>query len=155
MQLYSLVRGLKFSLFFGNFEFLLISIFKKINQIIMTKYYFLFLSILSYKLHSQVNHWESVVLPGDSWQYITPNAQPSSNWNQLGYNALGWNTGISGFGYGDDDDATILEPTMSVYLRRAFYVVDASAIESIILDLDYDDGFIAYVNGQEVAKKVC
>ena len=154
MQSYSLVRGLKFSLFFGSFEFLLITIFKKINQITMTKYYFLFLSIFSYTLHSQVNHWESVVLPGDSWQYITPNAQPSSNWNQLGYNALGWNTGISGFGYGDDDDATILEPTMSVYLRRAFYVVDASAIESIILDLDYDDGFIAYVNGQEVARNL-
>ena len=115
---------------------------------------FIILVIFSVCTHSQIDHWESVVLPGDSWQYITPNSQPSANWNQLGYNASSWSTGPSGFGYGDDDDATIVQNTMSVYIRRAFYIVDASAIASVILDMDYDDGFIAYVNGQEVARNL-
>ncbi len=105
-------------------------------------------------MHSQVDHWESVVLPGDSWDYITPTSQPNPNWTQLSFNSTAWNTGISGFGYGDDDDATIVESTMSIYIRKTFYISDASAINYVILDIDYDDGFVAFVNGQEVARNL-
>ena len=120
----------------------------------MSKYFFVFLLILSFSMHSQVDHWESVVLPGDSWDYITPTSQPNPNWTQLAFNSTAWNTGISGFGYGDDDDATIVESTMSIYIRKTFYISDASAINSVILDIDYDDGFVAFVNGQEVARNL-
>jgi hypothetical protein len=77
---------------------------------------------------SQIDHWESVVLPGDYWDYLVPTSQPNSNWNQLGFNASSWNSGPSGFGYGDGDDATVLSSTMSVYLRKTFEITDASAV---------------------------
>ena len=120
----------------------------------MPRYFFVFLLILSFSMHSQVDHWESVVLPGDSWDYITPTSQPDPNWTELAFNSTTWNTGVSGFGYGDDDDATIVESTMSIYIRKTFYISDASAINSVILDIDYDDGFVAFVNGQEVARNL-
>jgi hypothetical protein len=63
---------------------------------------------------SQIDHWESVVLPGDYWDYLVPTSQPNSNWNQLGFNASSWNSGPSGFGYGDGDDATVISSAMSV-----------------------------------------
>ncbi len=120
----------------------------------MSKHLLVFLLISSFSIHSQVDHWESVVLPGDSWKYITPTSQPNANWKQLWFNSSTWNTGISGFGYGDDDDATFVESTMSIYIRKVFYIVDASVINALILDMDYDDGFIAFVNGQEVARNL-
>ena len=103
---------------------------------------------------AQIHHWESVVLPGDEWQYLVPTSQPNATWNQSGFTPSGWSTGNSGFGYGDDDDATILSNTMSVYIRSTFTIIDASVVEAMILDLDYDDGFVAYLNGQEIARNL-
>ena len=94
------------------------------------------------------------MLPGDEWDYLVPISQPSQSWNQLGYNSSSWSTGISGFGYGDGDDATIISNTISIYIRKTFSITNLSDIEAIILDLDYDDGFVAYLNGQEVARNL-
>lgn len=103
---------------------------------------------------SQIDHWESVVLPGDNWNYLVPTSQPNANWNQPGFNASGWSSGPSGFGYGDDDDVTVISNTMSVYIRKTFYITDVSAVGYLVLDIDYDDGFVAYLNGQEIARNL-
>ncbi|MBT4915301.1 MAG: T9SS type A sorting domain-containing protein [Formosa sp.] len=110
--------------------------------------------VTSFFASAQIDHWESVVLPGDQWDYLVPSSQPSSSWNQLGYNSSSWSTGNSGFGYGDGDDATIVSNTISIYIRKTFSITNLSDIEAIILDLDYDDGFVAYLNGQEVARNL-
>lgn len=103
---------------------------------------------------SQIDHWESVVLPGDNWNYLVPTSQPNINWNQSSYNASSWSTGPSGFGFGDEDDATDISATMSVYIRKNFEITDASAVGYMVLDIDYDDGFVAYLNGQEIARNL-
>jgi len=118
------------------------------------RYLSLFSFFVSFLTYAQIDHWESVVLPGDQWQYLLPSTQPNSNWNQVEFNSSSWNSGNSGFGYGDDDDATILPSTMSVYIRSAFTITDASVVEAMVLDLDYDDGFVAYLNGQEIARNL-
>lgn len=118
------------------------------------RYIFFLFTISSLLAQSPVNHWETVVSPGDSWQYLVPSFQPNPNWMNLGFDTFGWSTGNSGFGYGDGDDATIIPNTISVYTRTTFNIVDESAIASVILDIDYDDGFIAYVNGVEVARNL-
>jgi len=110
--------------------------------------------VTSFFASAQIDHWESVVLPGDQWNYLVPSSQPSSSWNQLGYNSSSWSTGNSGFGYGDGDDATVVSNTISIYIRKTFTITNLSDIEAIILDLDYDDGFVAYLNGQEVARNL-
>ena len=110
--------------------------------------------VTSFFTSAQIDHWESVVLPGDQWNYLVPSSQPSSSWNQLGYNSSSWSTGNSGFGYGDGDDATVVSNTISIYIRKTFTITNLSDIEAIILDLDYDDGFVAYLNGQEVARNL-
>ena len=103
---------------------------------------------------SQIDHWESVVLPGDNWNYLIPTSQPNANWNQPGFNVSSWSTGPSGFGFGDDDDATVIPTAMSVYIRKTFYITDVSAVGYMVLDIDYDDGFVAYLNGQEIARNL-
>ncbi|MEM1124642.1 MAG: CotH kinase family protein, partial [Bacteroidota bacterium] len=47
---------------------------------------------------------------------------------------------------------TIIAPTYAVYLRKKFTIVDKSDIETMILQADYDDGFVAYLNGVEIGR---
>ncbi len=41
----------------------------------------------------------------------------------------------------------------SAYLRIPFFIEDRSAVNSLQLRMKYDDGFVAYLNGQEVARR--
>ena len=71
----------------------------------------------------------------------------------MNFNYSDWLSGRSGFGYGDGDDQTLIpNGTLSIFLRRNFIINDKSNVESIILDVDYDDAFVAYINGIEVAR---
>ncbi|MDA9056526.1 CotH kinase family protein [Flavobacteriaceae bacterium] len=118
------------------------------------RYSYLVCLLLPLFTFSQIDHWESVVLPGDNWDYLVPTSQPSTNWNQSGFDSSSWSTGPSGFGFGDGDDATVIPITMSVYIRKTFEITDATAVGYMVLDIDYDDGFVAYLNGQEIARNL-
>ncbi len=101
------------------------------------------------------------ISPGDTWRYFKGTQAPPSAWKDLGFNDATWAQGPSGFGYGDDDDATELADMfpagaspgyLTVFVRRTFAVTSPEDFDAIILSVDYDDGFVAYLNGVEVAR---
>ena len=98
------------------------------------------------------DHWETAVYAGDNWAYLLPESELPSDWNTIGFDDSGWSTGPGGFGYGDEDDGTEIDPALSVYLRRIFAVTDAADLIHAILHADYDDGFVAYLNGTEIGR---
>lgn len=114
----------------------------------------LFIFSIVFSVHSfgQVDHWEMVVGEGQPFQYISPISQLPADWMTLAYDDSFWNNGLSGIGYGDDDDQTIISPTMSVFLRKKFTITNISDIDIAILYMDFDDGFIAYLNGTEIGR---
>ena len=63
---------------------------------------------------------------------------------------------LSGFApqLGLDLETEISGPTdnPSAYIRIPFTVTDPGAVDMLCLRMKYDDGFVAYVNGQEVAR---
>ena len=105
-------------------------------------------------INAQNSNWQSVVSPGENWMYTTPNYQLPNNWNQQGFDDSSWSEGPSGIGYGDDDDATVIAQTISLYMRKEFQIFDMSEINRIILDIDYDDAFVAYLNGVEIGRNL-
>lgn len=79
--------------------------------------------------------------------------EPSTDWKELSFNDSSWQQGRGGFGYGDGDDTTLLsEGTQTVYLRNIFQISGVTNIEEMWLDIDYDDAFVAYLNGVEIAR---
>lgn len=95
----------------------------------------------------------SLIKQGDEFRYIIPGSSISNDWIKLNYNDASWLTGDSGFGYGDNDDATqISRGISSVYIRKKFTISDTSVVKDLILHMDYDDAFVAYINGTEVAR---
>ena len=74
----------------------------------------------------------------------------------------GWTTGTTGVGYdtagtylpliGTNIEADLFNTATSAYLRIPFDVASTDEIASLALRMNYDDGFIAYLNGHEVAR---
>lgn len=99
------------------------------------------------------DHWETIVQGTGTWKYLVPAAQPDSDWNAVNYVDTAWNSGNGSIGYGDGDDSTVISPAVSVFMRKQFTVIDTSKILDVILHVDYDDGFVAYLNGVEIARQ--
>jgi beta-lactam-binding protein with PASTA domain len=93
---------------------------------------------------------------GDIWRYFKGVTFPGADWNALSFDDGSWLTGPSGLGYGDGDDNTVLDDMrgnyLTVYMRRDFTIADPTAVTSLSLSVDYDDGFVAFINGTEVAR---
>ena len=107
------------------------------------------------KLGSTVAFHRTFIQAGDRWRYLLakPGAEgPPAEWTSLSFDDRGFAQGRSGFGYEDGDDATTLpEDTTAVFIRRKFLVEDLQRIGQLVLRVDYDDGFVAYLNGTRVA----
>lgn len=98
------------------------------------------------------DHWETVVSAGDIWSWFPGYSQPASGWNAQGFDDSSWLTGPGGIGYGDGDDMTVTDNLPSVYMRREFTLYDISVISAFFLFVDFDDGFVAWLNGHEIAR---
>jgi len=99
------------------------------------------------------SHWETIIDWGDIWKYRIGTSEPPTSWNQISFDDTLWSSGPSGFGYGDGDDSTIVSQTISLYLRKDFTVSDILNIKLAQLHIDYDDAFVAYLNGIEIARR--
>lgn len=110
------------------------------------------LPLLSIGQLSSIDHWETAVFETDTWHYAIGDTAPPSNWNLPSFNPTTWQTGSGGIGYADGDDNTIISPTLSLFMRLDFNIVDTSKILAAILHADFDDAFVAYLNGHEIAR---
>jgi hypothetical protein len=93
------------------------------------------------------------------WRYFHGSNAPPANWQTLPDASLGaaWFSGPGGIGYADGDDATVLSTMRSnyttVYIRQTFNVATPIATNLIArLIVDYDDAYVAYLDGVEVAR---
>ncbi|MBN1418501.1 MAG: lamin tail domain-containing protein, partial [Planctomycetes bacterium] len=110
----------------------------------------------------ETGYTETPILPqGEVWKYfrgLSAPSDPITAWLQLDFDdglVNGWLEGQAGFGYGNNVANTVLDMRnlyISVYTRKVFQVADVDEIESLILKIYYDDGFVAYLNGQEVTR---
>ncbi|MFT5802200.1 MAG: hypothetical protein ACI956_002011, partial [Nonlabens sp.] len=98
------------------------------------------------------DHWETAVYNNLEWQYRIGNDEPLADWMQANFDDSQWLTGTGGIGYGDDDDNTTIANVESIYMRHSFQLSDTSIIDFAILHADFDDAFVAYLNGVEVAR---
>ena len=102
---------------------------------------------------------------GDSWRWHKGTNAPVVGWQTNADATLGgqWLTGNGGFGYSTDTAGetnncqTILTDMRNLYstlyFRRTFQVVSALDTNAHIqLTMDYDDGFVAYLDGVELQR---
>ena len=101
---------------------------------------------------SSQSHWETVIYADVNWHYFVGATPPPANWNEIDFDDSEWPRGQGGFGYGDGDDNTIITNTLAVFFRVTFHVSELNEIINAVIHGDYDDGFVAYINGVEIAR---
>ena len=100
---------------------------------------------------------KTIIEQGSEWHYLAGGKIPKdSSWTGLSFDAgkAGWKTGKAGFGYGDDDDETVLDDMegkyLSVFIRREFELPEKVDLKGLGLLINYDDGFILHANGRRL-----
>lgn len=100
-----------------------------------------------------------------------PDAARDDHWKEIGYDDSGWLTGTGSVGFDRNGDSPDLLPYIgrvlttgemdsengspdqyTAYVRYEFDVTDKAQLTSLEMNLRFDDGFIAYLNGKEIAR---
>ncbi|MFT4879241.1 MAG: hypothetical protein ACJAU0_001685 [Flavobacteriales bacterium] len=102
--------------------------------------------------HYLAENWQSLILDTDEWRYFPAFFEPPANWKYESFDDQTWSLGNGGFGYGDDDDNTQIISTNVYYLRKTFDLESLDELHYLLFHADYDDGFIAFLNGVEIAR---
>ena len=97
-----------------------------------------------------------LIAPGDEWSFLTGAAGgPDPEWLEEDFDDFEWEVGPTGIGYGDGDDATVIEDMRNSYVAiyaRKVVQLELAAIEALVLSCAVDDGFVAYFNGEEIGR---
>src|SRR5688572_16575737 len=101
----------------------------------------------------------SLVQHSNDWRYRFGTNAPQTDWKSASDAFLDatWLTGPGGFGYEDGDDATVLNVMSNrfstLYVRREFVISNSpNTNEQLRLIMDWDDGFVAWLDGEEIAR---
>lgn len=95
-----------------------------------------------------------LVNEGAKVKYLYPTAAVSNDWVKPSFNDSSWTDGVSGVGFADSDDNTEVAAGKAavIYTRYRFQVADAKAVKKLIFRADYDDGYVAWLNGVEITR---
>jgi len=100
-----------------------------------------------------------VIEKNADWAYLAGSHPASTNWTLLDFVPTpAWKAGRAPFGYDDSRQHTTDLKGMRnqytvVYLRRFFEIPNLDGVSALGLVIDYDDAFIAYLNGVEVVRR--
>ncbi|MDX2432454.1 MAG: CotH kinase family protein, partial [Bacteroides sp.] len=101
----------------------------------------------------------TLIEKGSQWNYNDSNIWPGLQWTSSGFNDASWPSGPGILGYGDNNEASVLDygpdsqnKTTSYYFRQNFDISDVSTFDSFEIGLLRDDGAVVYINGQEVVR---
>lgn len=87
--------------------------------------------------------------------YFVGTSEPSANWNERLFDDSEWEKdtiSVIGHGYGDSGYVVIDSNATSMYLRCPFTIENIDFIKDLSLIVDFDDAYVAYINGFEVAR---
>lgn len=93
---------------------------------------------------------------------VPTNGTLGATWTANGFDDSSWTSGATGVGYerssgydsyfNIDVESEMYGQRTSVYLRVPFTVGNVGEISDLEMQLQYDDGFVAYLNGVEVGR---
>ena len=106
---------------------------------------------------------EVLVREGDACKVLVPQADIGGSWRNLDFDDAGWSDATTGIGYernsgydnligpGGDVEAQTYGINSTAYFRVPFTVASLDGLGQLTFRMKYDDGFIAYLNGTEIA----
>jgi hypothetical protein len=106
-------------------------------------------------------HVDSLVLDkplarGDTWK-VNPQPSAPAGWQAPGFADAAWTGAVSPLGHDAPDLGSIVPVPAAgdnaLQARASFSLAQASQVSEVLLRLRYGDGFVAWLNGAEVARR--
>jgi len=103
---------------------------------------------------------ETLIPTGATWRWrkgTNEVSTPNTLWRGIGFNDSTWSSSNAPFHYGESlSGGTLLNDMQNgytcVFLRTPLVVTNISEISAVQFVVNYDDGFVAWINGTEVAR---
>ena len=101
---------------------------------------------------------QSLIRVGDLWRYYKAYDRRSlarPGWQLPGFNDAAWESAPTGYVFDDPQLSSRLRPGVHrgyAYIRKSFAVTNVGQIKSLILRVEFERSFVAYLNGVEVAR---
>ncbi|MBK7367793.1 MAG: metallophosphoesterase [Candidatus Eisenbacteria bacterium] len=102
---------------------------------------------------------DTLLRRGATWRWFAGPAYPAGTWTQPAYDDGAWGSGAGPLGFGETRIVTTI-PDGGVPANRwittclrAHFTGPSAAAFSLVLQADYDDGFVAWLNGVEIARR--
>ncbi len=101
------------------------------------------------------------VTVGSRWKYMATPASLGTAWREPDYADTIWPDGHGPLGYGEEGLRTVVpfgpdpgNKYITTYFRKMFSLLeDPATLTHFTFEVMYDDGFVAYLNGVEVARR--
>ncbi|MDB4541869.1 lamin tail domain-containing protein [bacterium] len=93
-----------------------------------------------------------------TWKYLDDGSDQGTAWRATEFDDSGWASGPAELGYGDSDEATLVNSGpaggryATTYFRTSTDIPDPSDFVNFTISITYDDAYAIYVNGVEVAR---
>ncbi|MGI9242949.1 MAG: cadherin repeat domain-containing protein, partial [Verrucomicrobiales bacterium] len=105
----------------------------------------------------------SLIATGSDSRFLIPTAANDPiTWRALDFDDSAWSTGPTGIGYetgsgyqqliATDVEAAMYNQNSSLFIRLPFDLPDPASLNSLTLRMKYDDAFVAFINGTEIAR---
>lgn len=115
--------------------------------------------LLAAALHPGITRADEIALVGvgETWRFQAADDRVTEEWRDAAYDDRHWRFGGSGFGRSTHGENTFLDRSLlglgTVCFRKTFEVVDPGAVHTLTLRCDWQGGFVAYLNGVEIARR--
>ena len=111
---------------------------------------------------------DEIAVPGHSGRLLIPTPENGgdalgSDWTQVDFDDSSWIGDVAGIGYergsgyealiGTDVGTAMYGVNRTAYVRYPFALDRPGSVFSMTLSMQYDDGYVAYINGHEVARR--
>lgn len=100
---------------------------------------------------------EFIISEGSTWKYLDDGSNQEASWYLLNYDDTSWSEGVSEFGYGDNDESTVVSfgsdasnKHITTYFRKSFNIENPDVYNDLTLEAIRDDGIAVYLNGNNV-----
>lgn len=113
---------------------------------------------------------QTLIAAGSVWKYKDDGSNQGTAWRAQGFDDSTWKSGPAVLGYGDGDEATVVDcgpaagnecsttnnpagKYATTYFRRTFSVTNPAELTSALLRIKRDDGVRVFINGTEVVRE--
>jgi len=128
--------------------------FKSLSRFVYSSCLLFFVSMPPHDSQAQSNA-SILIAKNSTWKYEASGTDLGTSWRQASFNDGNWPSGNGILGFGENYISTGLPAgRMTYYFRQAFTLTnDPATFTQLTLLANYDDGFVAYLNGSEVARR--